>query len=175
MKMRHMFAALLLTFGTAPAMAAVINLGQLNVPSITDFGNTFSSNGSYTDTVNFSINEAASASGLFLELDFSLFQNIDVVSVALAGASISPISLFGIADILNFGVLAADSYVLTINTSVTGLDLGKWTPGTVGYAGFLTLVDAPRNSVPEPATLALLGAGLVGVALRARRRRDLNA
>lgn len=174
MKLRHMFAALLLTFGTAPAMAAVIDLGELAVPSVTAFGNSFNTVGNYTDTVNFSISETASAGGLILELDFNFLRDINITSVALAGSAVSPINLLGVADVLNFGVLSAGSYALTINSSVTG-PLGFLNLGSVGYTGLLALVDAPSNSVPEPATLALLGAGLVGVALRARRRRDLNA
>jgi len=68
-----------------------------------------------------------------------------------------------------FGIQAAEGAVIN-SVTVQGLngttfqDINQWRLGGFG----------PNASVPEPASMLLLGSGLIGVATRLRKRRKLN-
>ncbi|MDQ2639206.1 MAG: FxDxF family PEP-CTERM protein [Pseudomonadota bacterium] len=173
MKIRHLLAAALLVV-SAPSMAVPIqanfNLGSLGVPGVAAIGNAFTAPGEYQDNYSFSISESASASGLVLELDpWWNRLNLDVTAISLSGIG----SFFGPAGlgVYNFGTLSAGTYTLSIFSNVTSTR-GLFTD-SVGYAGLLGLKDS-ATQVPEPATLALFGLGLLGVAFAARRRQSTN-
>jgi hypothetical protein len=167
-KIRHLLAIALLAV-SAPTLAVTIedfDLGTLGVPGAAVIGNAFGAVGDYQDNFLFTINEAASAGGLVLELDpWWNKLNINVTGISLSGVgSFAGPSPLGIYD---FGILSSGSYTLSIFSTVWST--GGFTRDPAGYAGLLGLKDAPRQ-VPEPGTLALLGLGLIGVALATRRR-----
>lgn len=156
-------AALLLVFST-PALAVDFDLGNLSVPGVRAFGNTLSSEGdgsaTYTDNYSFAIGESAQSGSLVAGLDF--FNPLDIVinSVAIAG-----VGSFAGGGFLNFGVIGAGSYTLTVVSTVTGVARGG-----ISYGGLLTLRSAGATSVPEPGTLAIYAFGLLAVAYVTRRK-----
>lgn len=174
MKLKKVLAALLLVV-SVPSMAdtvKTISLNTLSVPGYALLGNVFTSADTYIDNYTFSIGESASASGLTLELDPWLNQlDINLLSVSLSSGS-STLGFDATPSYFNFGTLGAGSYTLSIKSQVTK-DWG-WTSNSVGYAGLLSLGSASTRQVPEPATTALLGLGLMGVAFAVRRRGASN-
>lgn len=166
MKLRSMVCALAFAV-SAPAMAATFNLGTISTPSLTTFGNSFSSNQHFSDTYNFSLDESSFVlAGATAQLDFNFLRNIDVTSVTLVGGGLTASYNFGPVA-LSFSDLLAGTYQLVVSGDVTGRF------GRAAYEGaLLTLPSELSAPVPEPETLGMLALGLAAIGFVARRRKQ---
>ncbi len=178
---RFTLAALVLAAASGAAQAGVIaNWGSISAPGATySLGNSFSSTtASFSDDYLFSLGGSGGSTG-----DLDTFEgllsyfDIEITSIKLFkdgnlfGTDSTPTSGF------SFSGLTAGNYALRVGGNVTkewslfGGLLG--TP--VGYNGSVSIsVSGPSTSnpasVPEPATFALLSAGLAAVGFLRRRK-----
>lgn len=77
---------------------------------------------------------------------------------------LKPITTGNVATVINMGVQA--QYVKFMVTEVDG---GYTAPFTAGNPSFLGLAELSADAVPEPATMGLLGLGLLGLVSRRKR------
>jgi hypothetical protein len=166
MKLKSLVCALAFAI-SAPAMAATFNLGAINSPSLTFFGNTFRSNQHFTDTYNFSLSESSFvAAGATATLDLNIFRDLNVTSVTLLGGG-QTTSYQGGGVGASFSNLLAGAYQLVVTGDVTGIF------GKASYEGaILTLPSQLSAPVPEPETFGMLAFGLAAVGFVARRRKQ---
>jgi hypothetical protein len=168
-----LIGALLLAV-SAPAFAGLCtsssNLGSLGPPGFETFGNYFTSAGAYTDCYQFTLNAPADSFGGTTTVDTFSYLGIDVTSVALSGAGLSFVD--ATPDTFSFGSLVAGVYELAVSVMVSNEGFGF--PIPVGYFGAISTTfdrDA-ATQVPEPGTLTLVGAGLIGLTLIRRRKQQ---
>jgi hypothetical protein len=179
-KVKALAACLVLCGLSTNALAAVCtsttSWGSLGPPGSRDFGNSFSSAGTYTDCYTFSLSGAANSFGGLIEIDPWLNRlDIDVASVSLFNGGVSggstTGSIFGF-DVnpvsFNFGGLSIGTYSLVVVSNVAR-EFGLFNEA-VRYRGSITTARSGAVAVSEPGTLAILGLGLALVGLAFRRR-----
>ena len=169
---RLTLAALALVAASSASQAGVIaDWGAINAPGQTlDVYHSFSSTvNNFQDDYLFSLAGSGSTSGDLDTFDgWFNFLNINLDSIKLfkngsqVGQDLSPTNGF------SFSGLGAGSYVLRITGDVTS-DWFGWNNSAVGYEGSVT-VRTTASAVPEPATFALLGAGLAAIGVMRRRK-----
>lgn len=174
MNLKTLAAALTLC-ASAPVMAATctstFSMGTLDSDSFRILANTFYSAQSFRDCYNFTLSEAADASGLTIEFDASRRLDIALEFLSLTGGNLLSAVTEPGPGAYSFGALAAGVYQLALVGEVTDKQYDRVDFG-VGYVG--KLVTGPASvvtPVPEPEALAMLAIGFAGVVWGARRRK----
>lgn len=152
------------------AYAKTQDLGLLTSTGTT-FGNSFTSNGNFTDYYTFSIGNPGSVTGTTADTSYVLFFAKDVTLSSLVLTTGSTSTFIGqdtTANSFTFSGLTAGSYTLAVNGKVSG-DILLPTVGS--YSGTIKAVSSSvASAAPEPADLALTLVGLAGVGMLVRRR-----
>lgn len=185
LKARVFFLATLVVL-PATSMAALLNYDSgSNTWGVTDWG-TFGSPGAgafapstftgYTSTNGVAMLRNDNLSGWWIGdvqvSTFSSFYAGDDLSIDVTGATWG-----GIVDYFTTQAAGSNFYAAMNNSGdmidLTGLSIGDSVNGTFSWSGSVNNIElnyvAAPSSIPEPSTFAILGIGLLGLALRRKR------
>jgi hypothetical protein len=165
------------SYAMAISCTSTTSWGNLGPPDSQNFGQSFSSVGTYQDCYTFSLTGSADSFGGTVEIDKWLNRlDIDLTGVSLfnggvAGGSTvgSLLSFDSNPGLFAFNSLTVGTYSLVVASSVTR-EFGLFNI-PVSYTGSITTVKSSTQpvKVPEPGLLALFALGLIGFALRRGR------
>jgi hypothetical protein len=170
---RFAFVALALSAAVSLAHAKTEDLGVLTSTGTT-FGNTFTTNTSFTDYYTFSIANAGSVSGGTTDTSYVLFFSKDVTLSALTlttATSATVLAKDTTANSFTFTGLSAGNYKLAVDGTASG-----FLAGSGSYSGTIkTIANATTPPVaapvPEASDIAMTALGLAAVGFMARRRK----
>lgn len=165
--LRLSIASLALAASGAAHATLIDNLGTLGPSGTQTFSHSFSSPGDFSDEYQFTLLSSANAFGGILILDSVLNKfdiNVECLSLWRDGVFLDASSP---ATGFEFSGLSDGTYSLLVRGTVSRV-FGRLDQD-VAYRLQIATLTTP-TSVPEPSTLVLFGASLIGLGAMRRRR-----